>query len=174
MSEDLTKHGGNSEAGYEARDMSPGAVYAFLVGLAIACGIVALVLWGVFRAMNTYDASHQPPQNPLLPATAADTRVVPPDAPNKFPQPRLEKNERLEINEFLLKQEQTLDSYGWVDQKSGVVRIPIERAMQLIAQRGLPTTPKVGAIPPAEASPNQAAPPANLAGQGSKRGKGKQ
>jgi hypothetical protein len=57
-----------------------------------------------------------------------------------------------------LKEEQTLDSYSWVDQKTGVVRIPIDRAMQLIAQRGLSTTPKVGAIPPAEVSvANQAA-----------------
>jgi len=57
-----------------------------------------------------------------------------------------------------LKEEQTLNTYGWVDQKAGVVRIPIERAMQLIAERGLSTTPKVGAIPPSEVNVvNQAA-----------------
>ncbi len=32
-----------------------------------------------------------------------------------------------------------LNSYGWVDRKHGVIRIPIERAMDLVAQRGLPT-----------------------------------
>jgi hypothetical protein len=148
MNEERTNHGANGS--FERQDLRPGTIYGFLAALAVACVVVAIVLWGVFRAMNAYDNTHQPPQNPLTPATAADTRVVPPDAPNKFPLPRLEKNERLEINEFLLKEEQTLDSYGWVDQKGGVVRIPIERAMELIAQRGLPTTPKVGAIPPAE------------------------
>jgi hypothetical protein len=170
MSDQLTNHGGNGA--YEHQDLRPGTVYGFLIALAIACAVVAVVLWGAFHVMNAYDTSHQPPQNPLVPASAADTRIVPPDAPTKFPQPRLERNERLEINDFLLKEEQTLDSYGWVDQKAGVV--PIERAMELIVQRGLPTTPKVGAVPPAEASPNQAAPPSGSAGQGSQRGKGKQ
>jgi hypothetical protein len=47
-----------------------------------------------------------------------------------------------------LQEEQTLNSYGWVDEKTGVVRVPIERAMQLLAQRGLTTTPKAGTVPP--------------------------
>lgn len=33
---------------------------------------------------------------------------------------------------------QDLGSYGWVDRGRGVVRLPIERAMDLVAQRGLP------------------------------------
>ena len=38
-------------------------------------------------------------------------------------------------------QEQTeLNTYGWVDKSAGVVRIPIERAMQLLVERGLPDT----------------------------------
>jgi hypothetical protein len=32
-----------------------------------------------------------------------------------------------------------LNSYGWVDRTNGIVNIPIERAMDLIAARGLPT-----------------------------------
>jgi hypothetical protein len=59
----------------------------------------------------------------------------------------LETNERVEINDFRLKEEQTLNSYGWVDQQAGVVRIPIEHAMQLLAQRGLPNAPKSGTVP---------------------------
>ena len=34
-----------------------------------------------------------------------------------------------------------LDNYSWVDRAQGKVRIPIERAMELIAQRGLPVAP---------------------------------
>jgi len=65
-----------------------------------------------------------------------------------FPEPRLERNERLEIESFRLQEEQTLHSYGWVDQQAQVVRIPIDRAMQLIAERGLPTRPQAGTVPP--------------------------
>jgi hypothetical protein len=43
------------------------------------------------------------------------------------------------MNKFRTAEEQVLHSYGWVDPKAGVVHIPIERAMQIIAQQGLPT-----------------------------------
>ena len=49
-----------------------------------------------------------------------------------------------------MQEEQTLHSYGWVDQPAGVVRIPIDRAMELLAQRGLPTRPQAGTVPPSE------------------------
>lgn len=157
MTEEI-KHGEpNPELEYEHQDLSPSAVYAFLTGLAVAGILIYFVLWGLYHFLDVYDRSHQPAQNPLV-TTEADTRHVSPQAIQKFPQPRLEKNERLEINDFLLKQEQTLDSYGWVDQKTGVVRIPIDRAMQLIAKSGLSTTPKVGTVPPSEVNvANQAA-----------------
>ena len=38
----------------------------------------------------------------------------------------------------MTQRERGLGSYDWVDQKNGVVRIPIDRAMDLVAQRGLP------------------------------------
>jgi hypothetical protein len=76
-----------------------------------------------------------------------DTRIVSPGDITKLPQPRLEGDERREINDFREQEEQTLNSYGWVDQKAGVVRIPIDRAMQLMAQRGLPTRPQSGTAP---------------------------
>jgi len=157
MAEEI-KHGEHNPAQeFERQDLSPSGVYAFLTGLAAAGIVIYFVLWGLYHYLDVYQRRHQPPQNPLV-QSEADTRNVPAQAIQKFPQPRLEKNERVEINDFRLKEEQTLNSYGWVDHNAGVVRIPIDRAMQLIAQRGLPTTPKVGAVPPSEANVvNQAA-----------------
>jgi hypothetical protein len=40
-----------------------------------------------------------------------------------------------------------LESYSWADAEHGKVRIPIERAMILLAQRGLPTAPAVASAP---------------------------
>jgi len=34
-----------------------------------------------------------------------------------------------------------LTTYGWVDREKGIVRIPIDRAIDLLATRGLPTRP---------------------------------
>ncbi|MGA8066058.1 MAG: hypothetical protein WCA47_01905, partial [Terriglobales bacterium] len=52
--------------------------------------------------------------------------------------PMLEINERGQMRDFLMNQENQLHSYGWVDEKAGVAHIPIERAMELTVQRGLP------------------------------------
>jgi hypothetical protein len=158
MSKEI-KHGANNpEMEFEHQDLNPQSVYGFLIGLAVACVAVAIVLAGIYRFMDRYDREHQPPQNPLLPATSANTRQVPSDEAKQFPVPRLESNERVEINDFLLGEEDKLATYGWVDQKSGVVRIPIERAMQVVEQQGLPTTPRIGEIPPSEINVvNQAA-----------------
>ncbi len=51
-------------------------------------------------------------------------------------------DERNQLNKEAVREEGLLYSYGWVDEKAGTVRIPIERAMDLIVQRGLPVRPQ--------------------------------
>jgi hypothetical protein len=41
-----------------------------------------------------------------------------------------------------------LETYGWVDKEGGVVRIPIERAMDLVLERGLAAEKPVGGAKP--------------------------
>jgi hypothetical protein len=149
MTEEETKHD-HADESYEHQDLSPRAIYAFLISLLVGGLIVYFIVWGMFRFMDARIREHQPPPNPLLQQTETDTRIVSPDEIKKFPEPRLEKNERVEINDFRLQEEQRLNSYGWVDQKAGIVHLPIDRAIELLAQRGLPTTPKAGAVPPSE------------------------
>jgi len=141
---------GPGDVGFEHQDLTPGGVYRFLIGLAVGIVVVAVLLYFGYNAMDRYEQEHQTVQSPLVPQTQGNTREVSPEVAKTFPQPRLERNERLEINEFRLHEEQRLATYGWVDQKAGVVHIPIERAMALIAQRGLPTTPRVGTVPASE------------------------
>ncbi|MGD0466991.1 MAG: hypothetical protein ABSA54_01315 [Terriglobales bacterium] len=151
------------QTGFERQDLSAQVVFAFLIGLTATGMVICFVLWGVYHYADTYEKSHQLSGSLLARTTETDTRdtnpaVVRAEIETKFSQPRLEGNERVEINDFRLREEQKLNSYGWVDEKSGVVHIPIERAMQLVAQRGLSTTPKVGVIPPSEVNVvNQAA-----------------
>jgi hypothetical protein len=57
------------------------------------------------------------------------------------PGPRLQTSARADLARFRAHEEQTLNSYGWIDRNKGLVRIPIERAMNLLAQRGLPGWP---------------------------------
>lgn len=153
MSEE-TKHG---QEGFERQDLSVQGVFGFLISLAVGGVLVYFVVWGLYDFMDARQRSHQPPQSPLVKQAETDPRNVSPEEITKFPPPRLERNERVEIRDFRLKEEQTLNSYGWVDEKAGVVRIPIEDAMALLAQRGLPTAPKAGAPPSAANVANQGA-----------------
>ena len=150
MTDDIHIHGHNEEAEFERRDLAAKPVILFLVGLTIGCLLVAALLKGMYSYLDAREHRHQPALNPLVQQTTAETRSVAPGDVTKFPQPRLETNERREINDFRMHEEQTLHSYGWVDQPAGVVRIPIDRAMELLVQRGLPTRPQAGAVPPSE------------------------
>lgn len=140
----------HAEEAYEHQDLSAQSIYAFLISLLVGGVIVYFIVWGMYRFMDARIKEHEPPPNPLVQRAETDTRVVAPDEIKKFPEPRLEKNERIEINDFRLSEEQRLNSYGWIDQKAGIVHIPIDRAMELLAQKGLPTTPKAGTVPPSE------------------------
>jgi hypothetical protein len=83
--------------------------------------------------------------SPLKPVVKTDTQQEMTDTVKRFPQPQLEENERQELKDVRLAEERTLHSYGWVDEKAGIVRIPIERAMELTAERGLPVRPQAEA-----------------------------
>jgi hypothetical protein len=150
MRDDIHIDGHNEEAGFEREDLGPKPILIFLVLLTVGCVLVAIALRGLYGYLDAYENRRQPVQNPLAAPTRADTRVVEPGDVAKFPQPRLETNEPAEINDFRVQEEKTLHSYGWVDEQAGVVRIPIDRAMELVAQRGLPTRPQAGVVPPSE------------------------
>ena len=138
-------------AGFEQQDLGSRPVYGFLISLVVVGVLVYYVLWGVFHFLDAFNRKHQPPVSPMVQAEQ-DTRE--PSTPRtnlkiqqEFPEPRLEDNERTELAPFRYQEEQTLNSYGWVDQNAGVAHIPITKAMELLAQRGLPTTPQAGTAP---------------------------
>lgn len=57
----------------------------------------------------------------------------------RFPRPNLQLNPHEDLLALRAREDEELTNYGWIDRKAGVVRIPIKRAMELIAERGLPT-----------------------------------
>jgi hypothetical protein len=154
---DQGKH--QNGGGFEREDVSTTPLFGFLVGLVVTGVVVYYVIWGVFHFMDAYERKHQQSKSPMV-AMQPDTREPNTERTQakiqqEFPQPRLEDSETTEINDFRYQQDETLASYGWVDQSSGVVRIPIDQAMKLIAQRGLPTLPQAASN--ASAVPEQSA-----------------
>jgi len=116
-------------------------VMGFLIMLAIGIAVVFFVLWGFYAYMQRKQGSGVRP----APYTISRAPQIP--APQLQPDP-VADNSRVQFTD-----RQWLNTYGWVDQKSGVTRIPIDRAMDLLVQRGLPTSqtqnpnPAVGPYP---------------------------
>ncbi len=114
--------------GYEKRDVNTRAIsYSLLVLLAVV--VVSLVtmhwLFGYFSATQQLGPTASP---------FTDVRQLPPE-------PRLQVHPVEDLNRARMEQEDLLNSYGWTDRATGKVRIPIDRAMDLIIERGLPTRP---------------------------------
>ncbi len=131
---------------FERQDLSAPLVLGSLTGLAVLGVVVYGIVLGVYWYLDRQSEIHQPPQNPLVTARPLDSRTATPaqfkaEIKSTFPEPRLEEDERRQLNAVRLEEERRLDSYGWVDEKAGTIHIPIERAMQLVAQQGLPVQP---------------------------------
>ncbi len=124
---------------YEHQDLLPAGIFYFLLGLAVATIVSMFALGGVYNFLDRREKALQRPVNPLVTNAPTDTRHIARGYPQSaFPNPKLEENERGQLSGFWLQQEETLYSYGWVDEKAGTVHIPIQRAMDLLVQRGLP------------------------------------
>jgi len=108
---------------YERRDADVTAMALLVVLFVICGGLVHLTVAGVYTVLRRhYDENNVPP---IL-------------TTERFPAPRLQTSSSDDMAEMRVHEEGLLKSYGWINRDTGTVRIPIERAMDLITQRGLP------------------------------------
>jgi hypothetical protein len=155
---DVTKHEStNGHGSYEHQDLQASGIVYFLLTLAVVTVICLFGIRTLYSYLDRRERVEQPAVNPLVTNVPADTRHIAPGYPQAaFPSPRLEENERDQLNGFLAGEQQQLYTYGWVDQKAGIMHIPIERAMDLLVQRGLPVRPQgAGGETGATKPPNQ-------------------
>ena len=110
-------------------DVDVRAVSKFGIGL--VCGVLAaaLLMWFLFDRYAARAARSSPQPEPM---TLSNPRKEPPE-------PRLQKDPAMDLQQFRAGEEAVLHSYGWVDPEKGIVRIPVERAMELVAKEGLPS-----------------------------------
>jgi hypothetical protein len=111
--------------GYETRDANTSGVLLFIALLATTVVLVLLFAWGLFRHYSV-SINNSPPDSPFT-----GVREVP-------SAPRLQVTPREDLQRILADQQSKLETYGWEDRQAGTVRIPIERAMDLLVQKGLP------------------------------------
>ena len=112
--------------GHETRDISVRVVTWTAIGLVVSAMVMYVTVGGLFHLFKN-----------LHPSASAPSRITTPGT--LPPQPRLQTNPTGDLQQLREVEDAKLHSYGWIDKGAGVVRIPIDRAMDLLAQRGLPT-----------------------------------
>ena len=137
---------------HERKDADVIALFIIGACLFVSCVVVFFVVSGMMH----YFKAHEP-------GKTAGRRTIPVTTVAKFPVPQLEVRGQADLARLRAAETADLNSYGWVDRKSGVARIPIDRAMQLILQRGLPDV-GAGQTPLSlmQARPNETASPPRL------------
>ena len=136
MSELHLPHGAHAESPrvdspdvrHEESDVNIRAIFGFGIGLAVAGIVISFVVWLLFQHFEARESRKVTPEFPL--AAQQGNRLP--------PEPRLQTNPRADLADLRAEEENVLKTYGWIDKKASVVRIPIEEAMKLTVQRGLP------------------------------------
>jgi hypothetical protein len=116
------------EAKYEHTDIDPGLGYRFGLWLAVSMLVSAGIVYGTYALVERLtDSRDAIPSYPLAAGRAQEP-----------PTPRLQTQPFKDVYQLKADELSTLHSYGWIDKANGVARIPIDRAMELTLQRGLP------------------------------------
>jgi len=137
-------------ASYEHTDAAIAPVAKFLFWLFIAAIITHFGLAGVYKLMIDEGVKSEASER-RYPLAATEEQRVP-------PVPRLQQFPRNELYTFRNEERGRLESYGWESKAAGTVHIPIEEAMKLMVERGLPAQatdaaqPAVVGMMPADSS----------------------
>jgi hypothetical protein len=146
---------GVDSPGYETTDVNVSGVVVFLASLGAFLGVFFIFCFGMGKVINTAILKSDGPPNKWnqigvqptgkredLTSNAVMEQQQLHQMVQRFPTPRLQTDDgNQEIAEMHAREDLLLDYYSWVDRSRGKVRIPIARAMQLIAQHGLPVAP---------------------------------
>jgi len=133
----MTPHG-STPGGYEKSDLSPKAISIFGVVLSAVVIVAMVVAAWMFGFFASWQAKQDVPPSPLASSGPG------------APEPRLQVHAVRDMKALRAAEDEVLTSYGWVSKEAGMARIPIERAMQLVLERGLPVSKPAPTAAPAK------------------------
>jgi hypothetical protein len=119
----------NVEVVHEESDVNVSAIIRYGIGLLVIAAFLHLFLWWL---QGTYSRQNERAQTQVYPLAAGQQDRLPPS-------PRFQENPQQELQDLLAKQKALLEGYGWINKDEGVARIPIEDAMKMVVERGVPT-----------------------------------
>jgi hypothetical protein len=109
----------------EPSDVRPFGLLVFSVSLLLVVGGIMVAAKVVLDRL----VASRP--RPVVPLAAVGPAELPPE-------PRLQSSPTLELNELRAREDQEMSGYRWVDRSAGIIEIPVDRALELVAARGLP------------------------------------
>ena len=120
-----------AEAGHELTDVHAAPVALSAFALAAVCVAVCVAMYVLFALLAVRESRRTEAPSPLVQTYGL----------KEPPEPRLQTSPIEDLKALRARDDAALHHYAWVDRDAGVVRIPIERAIELLAQRGLPARP---------------------------------
>jgi hypothetical protein len=132
---------------HEDRDINVKGVLGFIIFLAVGGIVIHVAMWGLYMGLGRWaDKQDQAKANPMVASTPEQTAAQTSESVQKqmrnivatFPEPRLQPDEVRDMDLFRQSEDKRLHSYGKVDASGQTIHIPIERAMEIVAERGLP------------------------------------
>jgi len=118
---------GHSDVGHEISTVELRPVIAFAIILVVVTIASFITAFFLLDYLKINQARTEAPLSPL-----ADPNQIPPD-------PRLQVASGQDLRQMHASEDIVLDNYHWVDKEAGIVGIPIQRAIELMAEKGLPT-----------------------------------
>ena len=116
-----------SSGGYEKSDANPRSL---LYVVLVTAGLLVLTCLSMIWLFDHFEKTQNP--GSVVAAPFASPRALPPP-------PRIQPDPGADLRSYRESEQNLLNTYGWVDRQNGVVRMPVDRAMELLLQRGLPT-----------------------------------
>jgi hypothetical protein len=117
----------NEDVRFELKDVSHSNVILTGAVLLIVVWAIVGLLFFYFSYLSHYRAEVSPPTIPY----EEGAQKLPPE-------PRIQASPTADLQTLRAKENDILTHYRWIDRSKGVVAIPIDRAIELIAQRGIP------------------------------------
>jgi hypothetical protein len=118
--------------GHEQMDVSGSGFLIFAILFIAGLGSTTLFLIWLLRTLAA--------GTPAEPSSALSTRIFPqgPQLQASIIHPAVPEQDMVRLRAY---HKNLLESYGWVDRKNEVVRVPVERAMRVFLERGAPAEP---------------------------------